>query len=142
MKTMLLTLAMGLVSCALFGQGIVFATRGGGVDARVVECRAGGQGLEGTNYLAQLYYGPEGGDLSSMVPVLDRPGGTVAPPVSFATGALAGYIFSGIGGAGTRYTAPWIVAPGALTAFQVRVWEPRNGRTWEEALANWDTSTL
>lgn len=143
MKGLLTTLVAGLVAGSAFGQGgIVMNTRGGGVDAPVVSALTG-QRIEGQAWLAQLYYGAAGAFETSLVPVLDAPypGGTVAAPAWFGTGAAAGYILTSTGG-GNRYTDPAIAAPGAITSFQLRVWEASLGNTWEEALGNWSWDTI
>lgn len=142
MKKILLTLAAGLISCSVFGQGIVFSTRGGGVDARVTDSLTG-QNAAGTAYSAQLYYGPAGSAEAALVPVLQSVGGPTGNVVTFATGGtLGGYIFSGLGGAGTRYVDTAVVAAGAPTAFQVRAWQTSLGATWTEALGNWSATTV
>ena len=103
MRSCLLTLVAGLVAGSAFGQGAVdFTTRSGSVNAPVINAFTG-ELVAGAAYLAQLYYGQPGAEESSLVPVLDAQG-RVAAPVTFGTGVLAGYIVSGIGGAGNRYT--------------------------------------
>jgi len=142
MKKILLTLAAGLISCSVFGQGITFSTRGGGVDARVTDTLTGAF-AEGTAYSAQLYYGAAGAAEASLVPVLQSVGGPSGNVVTFATGGtLGGYIFSGLGGAGARYVDTAVVAAGNPTAFQVRAWQTVLGATWEAALANWSATTV
>lgn len=140
MKKALLTLVAGLITCSVFGQGgIVFATRGGGVDAPATDILTG-QRAAGTAYMAQLYYGPVGATEEEMVPVRQTAGGPVGNPVTFATATLAGYIFSGLGGAGNRYVDPAVVAPGADTAFQIRAWQATLGNDYSTAYTAWQSS--
>jgi len=141
MKRILLTLAAGFLACSVFGQGgVVINTRGGGVDATVTD-NLTGQLVTGNAYLAQLYYGAPGVAEDAMVAVLDAPGGSTATPAWFTPASLPGYILTSTGG-GNRYTDPAVVAPGANTDFQLRAWQASLGATWEEALGNWDSSTV
>jgi hypothetical protein len=141
MKRILLTLVAGFVACSVFGQGgVVINTRGGGVDARVTDSITG-QFVDGQNYWAQLYYGAAGAAEASLVPVLDAPGGAVAPVAWFTTGTLPGYILTSTGG-GNRYTDPAVAAPGTLTSFQLRAWSATLGTSWEVALGNWSDTTV
>lgn len=141
MKRILLTLVAGFVACSVFGQGgVVINTRGGGVDARVTDSLTG-EFVSGQNYWAQLYYGAAGAAEASLVPVLNAPGGTVAPVAWFSAGTLPGYILTSTGG-GNRYTDPAVAAPGALTSFQLRAWQATLGTSWEVALGNWSDTTV
>jgi hypothetical protein len=139
MKKILVTLALSCISISAFAQGgIVFATRGGGVDAPVTNI-VDGTRIAGTAYLAQLYYGAAGATEGSLVPVLATPGGATGSTVTFGTSTVAGYLVSGLGGAGNRYTDPAIAAPGAQTAFQIRAWQASLGSTWDAAFAAWQS---
>jgi hypothetical protein len=143
MKKILVTLTAGLLACSAFGQGsVLFATRGGGVDARVRDSLTG-LFADGTAYSAQLYYSAPGAGEGSMQPVVTTSGGsTVGNAVTFGTGGtLGGYIVSGLGGAGIRYVSD-PARFGAPTDFQVRAWQASLGSTWEIALNNWSGSTV
>jgi len=139
MKKILLTLAAGLVSVSVFGQGaIVFATFGGGVTAGVTNITTG-QRITGAGYLAQLYYGPVGGDVEAMRVARANLAGDIPAAATFgATGPVAGYIVSSTGG-GNRYVDTSVVAAGASTAFQVRAWEATLGNTFDVAYAAWQS---
>lgn len=143
MKKVLLTLVAGLVSCSVFGQGgIVMNTFGGAVDAPITDAITG-QKVVGTAYLAQLYYGPAGAAEASLVAAVGSPGGVgvVPAPAHFSTAAFPGYILTSTGG-GNRYCDPTVVAPGAVTTFQIRAWQANLGATWEEALGTWSATTV
>lgn len=132
MKKILLTLLVAAATGSVFGQGqIVFGTRGGGVDARVINSRTG-LPVDGANYLAQLYYGAPGVAEDAMVTFAEA-------PARFGTSAtLLGYITTGSGG-GNRTVDPTVVAYGADTAFQVRAWEATLGANWTTAYSAWSS---
>lgn len=133
-KLVIATLGLALTSTLAFGQGqISFLTRGGGVDAPATNIVTG-QRVSGTGYLAQLYYGPQGGAEDAMVTFT----GTTA--ANFASATLAGYVITSTGG-GVRTVDTSIpgVVPGGVTAFQVRAWETSLGATWDVAYAAWQS---
>lgn len=133
-RPLVLVLGCALLPEYSFGQGgIVFLTRGGGVNAPITNFFTG-ERLSGSDYLAQLYYGLPGIPESAMVTFADA-------PAHFGSGETAGYITSSSGG-GVRFVDPAIVNPGENTAFQIRVWSAILGRTWDEAYANWMSRPL
>ncbi|MCL4177877.1 MAG: hypothetical protein KJ072_09045 [Verrucomicrobia bacterium] len=76
---------------------------------------------EGTNGFAQLYAGPDAGELAG-----------VGEPVTFLSGGKAGFFDSGSNA--VRYVAS--VAPGGPAVVEIRMWNASGGATYEEALAN------
>lgn len=142
MKKILLTLVAGFLTCSVFGQGgVLFATRGGTLNVTVTDSLTG-QPAGGSAYMAQLYYSAPGAGESAMRPVLAAPGGATGGVVTFGTGAIAGQILSGVGGAGNRFTDPAVVAYGSLGDFQIRAWQASLGSTWETALGAWTATTV
>jgi hypothetical protein len=79
--------------------------------------------LVGTNYVAQLYYGPEGTPAGSLVPVTSSPA-QFRPPTTMKPGTWLG-----------GYRTLQGMAIGQVATLQVRVWDNTVGATWEEALA-------
>jgi hypothetical protein len=99
--------------------------RGAGIDAPVFDCS--GKPLEGTNYLAMLYGGLASDSLQPAPPPFT--GQEMGAPLSFRTGAGAGYLF---------YEPSAIrevigVVPGELAWVQVRAWDARLGESYERA---------
>lgn len=136
MKKFLLTLAAGLISISVFGQGgVVMNTRGTGVSAPATDLVTG-QLAAGTGYYAQLFYGAPGVLQDAMLPTLSAPGGAVAPVANFATGTSAGYITTGSGG-GNRYVDTAVVAAGSPGDFQIRAWSAVLGTDWNTAWTTW-----
>ena len=76
---------------------------------------------EGTNWLAQLYAGPDAGALAP-----------VGEPVTFLTGDEAGFFNTGSNA--VRYVES--VTPGGLAVVQIKMWMASSGATFEEAMAN------
>lgn len=135
MKKILLTLLVAAATGSVFGQGqIVFNTRGGGVDAKIMDSVTG-LAVDGANYLAQLYYGAPGVTEDAMVTFPEA-------PARFGTSAtLMGYITTGSGG-GNRTVDTSVVAAGADTAFQVRAWQASLGANWNTAYAAWQSGPM
>jgi hypothetical protein len=77
--------------------------------------------MEGTNWLAQLYAGP---DESSLVPV--------GEPVPFLSGTEEGFFNTGSNA--VRYIES--VAPGGIAVVVINMWSALDGDTYEEAAAN------
>jgi hypothetical protein len=77
--------------------------------------------IEGTNWLAQLYAGPDAGALAG-----------VGEPVTFLSGDEAGFFNTGSNA--VRYVES--VTPGGLAVMQIKMWMASNGATFEEARAN------
>jgi len=120
------TLAIFVNICAAinaFSQGIVnfgnhpdiFAD---GIDRRVYFDFVGSAGVTGTDYVAQLWYGPDANNISSVAPQLAsfRPVGDPRPGVW-------------IGGIRTLNG----FGPGQTTTLQVKVWDVTRYSTYEEA---------
>jgi hypothetical protein len=118
MKTLLVLAATGLAAFTTLAQGqFNFGNRVTvvGIDARMfyLDCVTP---LSGAAYLAQTYAGTEPDSLAP-----------VGSPVTFRTGAAAGYISSHI------VTTPY---PGGTPVWvDMRVWEAAGGDTYEAAIA-------
>jgi hypothetical protein len=76
----------------------------------------------GSNYVAQLYYGPDGADPSSLTPVLSPPAHFDRPP-TIRAGFWFGDLVTLLG-----------FNPGDLVTLQVRVWDSSLAPTWEQAV--------
>ncbi len=137
MKKTLLTLAICVASVAtIYAQGTVnFASFGGGVNAPATSSLTGMR-VEGTAFLAQLYFAPGvGASEDTLVAVL----GT---PAFFGTGSAAGYILTSTGGGTRSLTDGTTTVPGGGAAtIQIRAWEAALGASFEEAMANAPANT-
>jgi hypothetical protein len=79
--------------------------------------------LVGTNYVAQLYYGPEGASADSLLPVTTSPAQFRATTTTIPGTWRGGY----------RTLAGLMLDQTAT--LQVRVWDSTVGASWEEAVA-------
>jgi hypothetical protein len=116
MKKILFALGALMVATSVFGQGTVtFNNRNtaAGIDAKVLD-KAGGVGVSGADFKADLIAGPAGTALSALTLV---PNSTT----SFRTGAAAGYVNS------ITVTIPNIAA-GAQATVAMRAY---NGATYQ-----------
>jgi len=78
--------------------------------------------LVGTNYMAQLYYGPEGASPDSLVPLTTNPARFRSPTTTTPGTWIGNYRFmEGL-------------AIGQIATLQVRVWDSTAGASWEEAV--------
>jgi hypothetical protein len=120
MKKLLLVAACIVATVGALAQGQVnFNNTGpaiGGTGAPVFDTD-GTTLLAGTDYLAQLYAGPDAGSLAA-----------VGVATAFRTGAGAGFIVGGT-------VATPSVAPGAAASVQMRAWKASDGATFEAAQA-------
>jgi hypothetical protein len=95
-----------------------------GINAPFYDVFVGGTKLEGTNYFAQLFGGPEGTPQDGLLPV--------SSPVNFRTGAAAGYLDVGTGLVVAIPGVPF----GSTAVVQVRAWSANGGNTWADASAS------
>ena len=127
MKTWVTLLVAVLAVCDLHGQGSVnFVTIGAGVNAPATNFLTG-QRVDGTNYLAQLFYGPAGTVENALISVNN-------PPAHFGTGTLRGYITAATGGGVRTFEA---LPAGAPATVQIRAWEASLGPDYGTAYQNW-----
>jgi hypothetical protein len=111
------------IAFSAFGQGTVnFANHPDiwmdGIDRRVYFDLVGGAGVVGTNYVAQLWYGPDASSISSFAPRLAPFRPTDAPPPGVWLGGVR--TLDGFG-------------PGQTATLQVKVWDITLFSTYEQA---------
>jgi len=125
MKWVPLLLSIAPLALGVYAQGVVdfnnnraFQTATN--ESRLIYNYPGGVPLVGTNYVAQLYYGP---DAASLVPVTSAPA-RFRPPTTTAPGTWSG---------GNRTLSAFTA--GMTATLQVAVWDSNFGLTFEQARA-------
>ena len=118
MKTLILTVALGVACLSGFAQGqLNFANFGAGANQPIFN--TDGVTKLGTGFSADLYWGPAGTTDSTLLSALGQ-------PASFS--GSSGYFF---GGTRTINGQPG----GATITGQVRVWDTADGNSWAAAYA-------